>query len=100
MSDVPGSRSGPPPIRSAVQPLPVKPVSPNASPRGVHIPPPEHRTAQAFSVELVLSLLQAAGAIPDLTRREALARENAQRGRLLKERGGGKVGGPRYVVSP
>ena len=56
--------------------------------------------AAAFTVDLVLSLLVKAGAVDDVTRRDILSREHAHRGRVLKEAGGGRVGGPRYVVSP
>ncbi len=56
--------------------------------------------AAAFTVPLVLDVLLRAGAVDEATRRDVLAREHAHRGRVLKEAGGGRVGGPRYVVSP
>src|SRR4051794_39826802 len=98
MSDAPGSRPLPPAAARGLTTVPVSQAPPG--PRGVRLPPPEARVAAAFSVELVLAILQAAGSIDEAVRRETLAKEHALRGRLLKERGGGKVGGPRYVVSP
>jgi general secretion pathway protein E len=92
MSDAPGGKFP--------RPTPVVRMTPPHLPAATKLPPPEQRTALAFSVELVLAVLQAAGAIDEPTRREAITKEHAQRGRILKERGGGKVGGPRYVVSP
>src|SRR5690242_4395754 len=86
MSDAPGSR----PLRPPAPPsrgLTTVPVPPSqaAGPRGVRLPPPDARVAAAFSVELVLAILQAAGSIDEPVRRDTLVKEHALRGRLLKE---------------
>src|SRR5688572_22612971 len=94
-----GDRPAAPPMRTT-GPRPMEPMKTTGPRPMAGAQPGSDRTAAAFSTDLVLGILLAAGTIQEQTRRDVLAREPAQRGRVLKEAGGGKLKGPRYVVSP